>query len=78
MRVYWLGEISCTAVESKNWSCCTIILKFQHNVLPFIVVAVYNYRIVHFAETSLKQIAQKVKLAKGSGNILLPSSQAAD
>jgi len=37
-------------------------LELQHNVPPFIVVVVYNYRIAHFAEVFLYQLAQRVNL----------------
>ena len=35
---------------------------------PFIVVVVYNYRIAHFAEVFLNQLAQQVKLNILTGN----------
>ncbi len=58
--------MSCINKQNKIFKSCyeggIIILKLQYNVPPFIVVVMYNYRIAHFAEVFLNQLAQQVKL----------------
>lgn len=46
-------------------------MKLQHNVSPFIVVVVYNYRIAHFAEVFLNQLAQQVKLKRNMVKVIM-------